>query len=222
MIPLSKFKWTIVVIVLHLIVLGYFAFSLPSDAKVPMHWNINNEIDGWSGKTTGLIFGVVMTLGMFLLLYLLPLYSPWSRNYKQRLDSFIPTISLVLVLFFALISIYSLYLAQSGVTPRFQMILVLIGLLFIFLGNLLPKAPRNFFVGIRTPWTIANEEIWQKTHRVGGKLFVLSGLIFIIKGFVLTNNYPFQQYSGALAFIILLYPLLHSFILFRKIESRKS
>lgn len=100
MIPLSKFKWSIVVIVLHLIVLGYFAVNLPANAKVPMHWNINNEIDGWSGKT--------------------------------------------------------------------------------------------------------------------------GGLIFIIKGFVLTNNYPFQQYSGALAFIILLYPLLHSFILFRKMESGKS
>lgn len=222
MIPLSKFKWSIVVIVLNLLVLGYFAISLPSDAKVPMHWNINNEIDGWTGKTGGLLFGAVMSLGMFFLLYLMPLYSPKFRDFQERFDRFLPTICFVMVLFFSLISSYSLYLAQSGIAPQFQMILILIGLLFIFLGNILPKTPPNFFVGIRTPWTLSNDEIWQKSHRMGGKMFVLSGLIFIIKGLVLTHHQHFQLSTAILCLALLLYPLLHSFILFRKMESGKS
>lgn len=222
MIPLSKFKWSLILIVIHFIILGYFAITLPSDAKIPMHWNINNEIDGWTGKTGGLLFGVVMSLGMFLLLYLMPLYSPKFRDYQERFDRYLPTICFVLVLFFALISIYSLYLAQSGITPQFQMILILIGLLFIFVGNILPKTPPNFFVGIRTPWTLSNEDSWQKTHRLGGKMFVLSGLIFIFKGFVLTHHQLFQLVSAILCLALLLYPLLHSFIMFRNTESGKS
>lgn len=97
------------------------------------------------------------------------------------------------------------------------MILVLIGLLFIGLGNLLPKVPKNFFVGIRTPWTIANEAVWDKTHRLGGLLFVISGLIMILKGFVLLQNSSFQNITGILVLGCLLYPVLHSFILYKKL-----
>lgn len=221
MIPILKFKWSLLIIVLHFVILGYFAFSLPADARVPMHWNIHNEIDGYSSKTAALAFGAGMSVGLFLLLYLMPLYSPGWRKYRNRFENFIPTLCAVLVLFVALIDIYSLYLAKTGIVPKLQLILVLIGLLFIFIGNLLPKAPRNFFVGIRTPWTLSNDEIWRKTHRMGGVVFVISGFIMIFKGFVLTDHYAFQQYSGALAILILMYPLFYSFFLYRRLESAK-
>jgi uncharacterized membrane protein len=216
MTQLLKFKWSLIVIVLHFIVLGYFMVSLPSDAKVPIHWNINNEIDGYWGKTGSLLFGAGMSLGLFLLLYLMPFYSPWYRNYAKRYDTFMPALSVVLLLFLALINVYSLWLAQTKVVPQIQFILILIGLLFIFLGNLLPKAPRNFFIGIKTPWTLANEDVWFRTHRLGGKLFVISGLIMVIKGFVLTNNNNFQQISGVIAMLILLIPLPYSLIIYRE------
>jgi len=216
MTQLSKFKWSLIVLVLHFIVLGYFMVSLPSEAQVPMHWNINNEIDGYWGKTGSLLFGAGMSLGLYLLLYLMPFYSPWYRNYAKRYDTFMPALSVVLLLFLALINVYSLWLAQTKVVPQMQFILILIGLLFIFLGNLLPKAPRNFFIGIKTPWTLANEDVWFRTHRLGGKLFVISGLIMVIKGFVLTNNNSFQQISGVVAMLILLIPLPYSLIIYRE------
>ena len=220
MIPILKFKWSLLIIVLHLVIVAYFAVALPADVRIPMHWNIHNEIDGYSSKTVGLIWGLGFSLGIFLLMYLMPLYSPGWNKYRSRFEHFIPTLTAVLVLFFALIDIYSLYLAKTGIVPRVQLILVLIGLLFIFIGNLLPKAPRNFFVGIRTPWTISNEDIWRKTHRLGGVIFVISGLIMIFKGFFFTTNQSFQELSGVFAILILLYPLLHSFILYRKIVKR--
>jgi len=216
MTQLSKFKWSLIVLVLHFIVLGYFMVSLPSEAQVPMHWNINNEIDGYWGKTGSLLFGAGMSLGLYLLLYLMPFYSPWYRNYAKRYDTFMPALSVVLLLFLALINVYSLWLAQTKVVPQMQFILILIGLLFIFLGNLLPKAPRNFFIGIKTPWTLANEDVWFRTHRLGGKLFVISGLIMVIKGFVLTNNNSFKQISGVVAMLILLIPLPYSLIIYRE------
>ncbi len=219
---LFNFKWSLLLIVVHLAAMAYFAISLPADAQVPMHWNINNEIDGYSGKTGALLFGLGMSVGLFLLMFLMPWYSPWYKKYEKRFERIIPGLTTVLVLFFALISLYSFYLAKSNVEPKVQFILVIIGLLFIFLGNLLPKTPRNFFIGVKTPWTLANEEVWMRTHRLAGKLFAISGLLMIIKGFVLPNNYAFQQISGVIAFGILLYPLLHSFMLYKKLGSEKN
>lgn len=213
---LLNFKWALIVMALHLIVLGYFAFILPVDTQVPMHWNINNEIDGYSGKTSALLFGAGLSLGLFLLMYLMPFYSPWYTKYEKRFESILPSLTTVLILFMALISSYSLYLAKTQVMPQIQFILILIGFLFIFLGNLMPKTPRNFFIGIKTPWTLANNDVWQRTHRMGGKLFALSGLILIIKGLILPNHYAFQQISGVAAMLILLLPLPYSFLLYKK------
>jgi len=198
------------------IILGWFMAVLPSDARIPSHWNINNEIDGWMNKTQALLFNLGLSLGLFLLLYLLPLYSPWYRKYAQRNEAVIPSISFVLLLFMALINTYSLWLAYSGWNPHIQFVLILIGLLFIFLGNLLPKTPRNFFIGIKTPWTLASDDVWRRTHRLGGKVFIVSGLIMLFKGFAFTQNHLFQQLSGALAFLLLLFPLLYSLLIYRE------
>lgn len=214
---LSNFKWSILVLVLHLLAMGYYAITLPFDAGIPTHWNINNEIDGYSGKTGGIILWTATCLIMFLMLYLMPWYSPWYKKYEKRFERLMPPLCLVMVLFLSLIGNYSLYLAKTGIQPQIQFILILIGLMFIFLGNLMPKTPRNFFIGIKTPWTLASDEVWQRSHRLGGKLFAVSGVIMIIKGFVLPQHNMFQQLSGALAMLILLYPLLYSFILFRKL-----
>jgi uncharacterized membrane protein len=219
---LFNFKWSLVVIVLQLVVLGYFAYSLPADAKVPSHWNFNNEIDGYTGKTASLLIWSGLSIGMFLLFFLMPWYSPWYKKYEKRFERLLPPLTLVMVLFFALISVYSLYLAQTQVEPEIQFILILIGLMFIFLGNLMPKTPRNFFIGIKTPWTLANEEVWQRTHRLGGWLFAISGVIMIVKGFVLLHNNLFQQISGVIAMLILLFPLAYSFFIFKKLGAERN
>jgi len=213
---LKRYRWSLIVMLIHFLILGWFMAVLPADATIPIHWNINNEIDGWAGKTNILLFNLGMSIGLFLILYLMPLYSPWYRKYATRNEAIIPSITFVLLLFLALINVYSLWLAYSGIQPRIQFILILIGLLFIFLGNLLPKTPRNFFIGIKTPWTLANEEVWHRTHRLGGKVFVLSGLIMIFKGFFFTQHYLFQQLSGSLAMLILLFPLLYSLLIYRE------
>ncbi len=213
---LKRFQKSLIVMLLHFIILGWFMAVLPAEAKIPIHWNVNNEIDGWTGKTNILLFNLGISIGLFLILYLMPFYSPWYRKYASRNEAIIPSISFVLLLFLALINVYSLWLAYSGIQPQIQIILILIGLLFIFLGNLLPKTPRNFFIGIKTPWTLANDDVWRRTHRLGGKIFMLSGLIMIFKGFAFTQNHMFQQLSGAAAFLILLFPLFYSLLIYRE------
>jgi len=207
---LKKFKWALIFLALHYLILGYFALSLPSTAEVPFHWNIQDQIDGWVSKSTALIFYGLLNLGLFLLLFAMPWYSPRYRKYRERNEKLIPALTAVLVFFFMLIAVYSLWLAASGNQMGMKMILVPVGLLFIFLGNLLPKVPKNYFIGIRTPWTLSSEDIWQRTHRLGGWCFVISGVLMVIRG-LLPNMDPSLRLITAIAiFGVILYPGLHS------------
>ena len=89
-------------------------------------------------------------------------------------------------------------------------------LLFALLGNVLGKVRRNFYIGIRTPWTIANETVWNATHRLGGKLFFLCGLV----GFVLALlRAPFWLVGGILAAGAAV-PVIYSLVLYKKLERR--
>jgi uncharacterized membrane protein len=213
---LKKFSWTLIFLGLHYLILGYYAFTLPADAQVPFHWNIQDQIDGWTSKSTALIFFGLLNLGLFLLFYAMPWYSPRYRKHEDRYEKVIPALSAVMIFFFMLLAVYSLWLAASGNQMGMKMILVPVGLLFIFLGNLLPKVPKNFFIGIRTPWTLSSEDIWQRTHRLGGWCFVISGILMVIRG-LMPNMDPTLRLISAIAILgVLLYPGLHSLILYLK------
>ncbi|HNX37771.1 MAG TPA: SdpI family protein [Candidatus Cloacimonadota bacterium] len=214
---LLKYKWSLIVIVIQFIVTMFFVAQIPAGTKIPSHWNIQNEIDGWMSLNGALAFGLGLGIGMFLLMFLMPWYSPWYKKYEERFERVLPGLTFILVLFFALLNIYSLYLAWAGIkTAAFRIVFVMIGGLFIMLGNILPKIPKNFFIGIKTPWTLASDDIWQKTHRLGGLLFVISGLVMIVKGFIASGQREIHNLLAVIAFGMLLYPLVYSFILFRK------
>jgi len=214
---LKKYKWALQVLVLHLAAVLWFATQLPEGAKVPIHWNYLNQIDGWTGRTTGLFWGIGLNVLMFLMLYLLHWYSPWYNKYAGRFEKILPPLTTTLLACFSTISLYSLYVAKWGEVPGVKLILVLIGLFLFFFGNLMPKVPKNMFVGIRTPWTIANELVWERTHRLGGWLFVTGGIVMILKGLILTGSALFQNITTVLALGCLLYPLPYSFIQYKKL-----
>jgi uncharacterized membrane protein len=216
---MKQFKWSLILLVINVIVMMYFALELPADARIPMHWNAQGEIDGWTSKLGAVAFHTGGAALLFLLMYLMPYYSPWYKKYEERMERVVPSITNILILFFTVIGGYAMLLAKNpDATDNPNMVLILIGFLFILLGNILPKVPKNFFIGIKTPWTLANDEVWLKTHRLGGGLFVISGFIMILKGLILTENQDFQTLTTVVAMAIVLYPLLHSFILFRRIK----
>ncbi len=217
---INRFKWPLAVILLHLAAMAWFFAALPADAKVPTHWNIHNEIDSWTGKAGGILFGIGLNVFLFLLFYLMPWYSPWYRRNRERFEGLLPRLCLILVVFSSVISLYSLSLAKWPALggAGINLILVLLGFFFIFLGNILPQVPKNFFIGIRTPWTLASRAVWEKTHRLGGHLYVLGGLVLLIKGFLFPANSVFQISTAVIALALFLYPLLHSFIVYRRLQ----
>jgi len=213
---ITRFRGSLILLVVYLLALSYFMISTAPGTRIPMHWNIRGEIDGWAGKTEAGLFGAGLCLFLFLMIYLMPYYSPKYRNQEARFEKLLPSLSFVLILFFALISLYSFALASwEGIIPM-NFIMVILGLLMICLGNILPKAPRNFFIGIRTPWTLSDDDIWQRTHRLGGYTFVISGIILGLQGFFLMGSSALTRVSSVVAFGLLMLPLVYSFVLFRQ------
>lgn len=208
---------SIIVLVVELVIVLYLGAQLPADAKLPVHWNIHNQIDGWGSKSSVILPFWLFNVALFLLMIFSGRLFPVFKQNRGRYEEIIPPFTLVLVSFFALIHIF---IVLSGIYPqasqKVQFIFVLIGGLFIALGNLLPKLPRNFIAGIKTPWTFYSDEIWQRTSRVGGYCFVLTGLVMLVLGLLnMKGAWTAWLFAGLLAFLIAV-PILYSFLLFLK------
>ena len=213
-----KFKWVLIIILLQLIFALYIGFQLSDDIQIPSHWNIKGEIDGYVGKWTGILLYPGINIIIFLLMYFFPVYSTRYKGREKQFNKIIPSLTLVIVLFLTLIHIYTLLLAKELFRSTGGHFLILIGLLFIFLGNLLPKIPSNFFAGIRTPWTLSSESVWEKTHRIGGVCFILAGIMMIviplISGFTVTAYIV----TFILVFSLIIFTVIYSYILYKKEE----
>ena len=215
---LKQFKWALIVLIAHIMIMTFFAVTLPRQSAVPMHWNIAGDIDGWASKYTALSFFLGINLFVFLMMYFMPLYSPWYKKNEERFERILPNLTTILVFFFALIAAFSMYIAKTANPDlSINILMLLIGFMFIALGNLMPKVPKNFFIGIRTPWTIASDEVWTRTHRKGGIAFVISGVLISLKSFILINSAAFQTAVMAIAFVVLMYPIVYSFFIYKKL-----
>jgi uncharacterized membrane protein len=191
--------------------------SLPD--QIPTHWNIRNEVDGYGGKWTLFMMPVIMA-GILVLFYFLPALSPKSFE----VDAFRPTylyIMMLVVGLFAYLQGVLLYTVQQSVqkgpaVPMGQYFIAGLFLFFGFMGNVMGKVRKNFYIGIRVPWTLASDRVWNDTHRMAGRLWVAAGIL----GFGLTVlgapiYIPIILLVGAA-----LVPVVYSFIHYKALERR--
>jgi uncharacterized membrane protein len=168
--------------------------------QMASHWNVNDEVDGTMPKFWGVFLMPIITLGMLALFLVLPGMDPLKANIAQFRESF--NLFIVLIVAFMLYT-HGLTLAWSLGYQDFKMsaaMLPFMGVLFIAIGFMLRKAKRNFFIGIRTPWTLSSDSVWDKTHQIGSVLFMVSGAMAIIGGF----------FGGTTAFWLMFAPLIGS------------
>jgi uncharacterized membrane protein len=144
--------------------------------RVVSHWNAASQADGYMSKIWGLSLIPLIITGFVALLAVLPRIDPYKRNYEKFGDYYEGFI--LLFVFFMLAIQVQIILWSSGyrISPNLTFPF-LIGTLFIYIGFLLGRAEQNWFVGIRTPWTLSNETVWKKTHEIGRKLFKIAGVI---------------------------------------------
>jgi immunity protein, SdpI family len=200
-------------IVAAMLVTGLILFdSLPD--QLPSHWNIAGEVDAYVDKGLGIYLFPGITLAIALLFPILSSIDPRKKKYKAFQRPW-HILQMAIVLFFAYIYFVTLYLAFHPEVSIVQFIFAGMGILFIVIGNYLGKVRQNYFVGIKTPWTLDNEEVWNKTQRVGGWSFLIAGLIILINGFVQWQLVASMIVAVSIAAIL---PIVYSYVLHKRLK----
>ena len=149
--------------------------------RIPTHWNLQGEVDGWSSRAWGVWMIPVVIALLWGLMRLLPSIDPRGSNYVKFGGAF-EGIMLSVMLFMLGVHAIILRSALGYPVDVDRLMPVSIGVLLVVIGNLLPRSRPNWFVGIRTPWTLSSDRVWEKTHRVGGRLFVIGGILIAAAG----------------------------------------
>lgn len=187
--------------------------SLPE--TVPTHFNLAGEPDDWHHKTFLIYMPGVIMLGVYLLFLLLPKIDP-KRKIEQMGDKKYFSFRFIVLLFLAMLNMYMLNQTQVGKLESPNMLLGLIGGLFAALGNYFQALRPNYFMGIRTPWTLESESVWKKTHRLGGRLWMGGGIFIVLTSFIITDNLTFAILFGVVLAILVIVPVVFSYTEFRK------
>lgn len=204
----KEFLMTALVIALPMVIGVIFWNQLPE--KIPTHFGIDGQADGYSSK----LFTLFAFPALFLLFQIICLASFEKESVKVNIPAkmrrfytwLIPVLSLIIQG-----SIYAnaLGFIKSGPT----LVTIFLAIVFIVIGNYLPKIQRNATVGIRIPWTLSDDKNWYKTHRMAGKLWVIGGLIILLESFI---QVALPYVVGGVIAVMIVGPILYSFILSRK------
>ncbi|BAF59680.1 predicted integral membrane protein [Pelotomaculum thermopropionicum SI] len=211
-------EWPLLLLIIGSLAAGAALYpQLPE--RVPSHWNFRGEVDGYSSRFWG-AFGIpLMTAGIYVMMLVLPLIDPRRQNY-QKFAGVYRLFRAVMVIFMTGLYAVVLLSALGHQIAVDRITMAGISLLFVVLGNFMGQIRHNYFVGIKTPWTLADEQVWQKTHRLGGRLWVAAGLVGLAASLI----------GGAAGGIVLavslgtatIIPVVYSYLVFRRGGNKNS
>jgi len=213
----SPFVWGRSLLIAGMFAMGIILYpSLPD--TIPTHWALDGTIDGWSSKQFGTWIAPGVALAITLLFPLLRRIDPFRDRYAQFRRA-LDTIQFLLVAFFAFVFILQMRstLLPDAAGEMSRWLLVGLGLFFAIFGNVMGKIRQNYFIGVRTPWTLSNPEVWVRTHRFTGKVWVVGGLAFSVLAWL-----GYATNGWALAGMILLLalgPVVYSYASYRALSA---
>jgi uncharacterized membrane protein len=181
-------------------------------ARVVSHWNVYGVPDGWMSRELHAILFPGILLGLYLLLLFMSSIDPKKDRYKEFADVYNIFRTLILLVLYSVFLIATLANLGYDISVG-KTVPLIIGLLMIVIGNYMGKIKKNWFVGIRTPWTLSSENVWNKTHRLGGWMFVLFGLILITSPFLSPAFIAPLFILGLICAVLI--PIIYSYILFK-------
>jgi len=196
-----------------LLAFGFSARMYPQlPNPVPTHWDAAGKVNGYTTKPWGVFLMPLMTLVLWLLMLVLPRIAPKGYRLDSFLDAYGAIVLAIMGTLFAL-TVVVLLQAAGMHFDLLRLVTLAVGVLMIVMGNYMGKLRKNFFVGIRTPWTLANDEVWVHTHRVGGWLFVLAGALCVLSPAFGGGNLVLLIAVTAAVLI----PVGYSYFLYRKL-----
>ena len=202
------------IIILVPIIIGLILWNKLPD-KLPTHWNSAGEVNGWSSKA----FAVFGLPGFLFAVHWVCLLASSVDPKKQNIEGKVLNIVFWICPIISVLGAVLMYGTALGMEFRVEKIIPsLVGVVFIVIGNYLPKCKQSYTVGIKLPWTLNDEENWNRTHRLGGKLWVACGFIFIVSMF-LPNTFMVAIFLSVIAVAVFV-PTVYSYLLFREKEKR--
>lgn len=204
--------FALTLLILFVLISLYFYRVLPQ--TVPCHFNADGIADNYSSKTNLILISISIAISTYFLLTFIPMIDPLKKKIESKYDSFLLFRDIVIA-FILIILVFAYISAKNGYLST-EFFGIAFGLMFIFLGNYLPRLPRNFFFGIRSPWTIASETVWVRTHRISGVWFVVAGILLIVLNLLKVKLH--------ISLIVILIPtilytaIIYPYFLYRKLE----
>ena len=186
--------------------------QLPAGAQVPIHFDAAGHANGWAGALWGLFLLPLLAAGTLGLILLLPRIDPRAEKLRQSPRAQL-NIALAVQLLLATVQALIIAIALGQQPDLGRWLLLMMGLLFAVIGNMAGKLRWNYTVGIRTPWTLANERVWDKTHRIGGKLFKAAGILALGGLFFPGLTFYFVILP---ILVVAIFTLVYSYLVYRK------
>ena len=187
---------------------------------VPTHFNENGVADGWGSKSTLIWMPVALIFFTYLVMLVIPKIDPkkklatMGKKYEQ--------IKWIMVGLMVAISIMFIYSAKNGETGMSSNLLFAgMGIFYALIGNYFPAIKHNYFLGIRTPWTLENETVWKRTHRLAGGWWMVGGIIIVLSSLMLKSEFALPVFV-TVTLVIALVPIVYSYLEFKKVSKSVS
>ncbi|HET9294924.1 MAG TPA: SdpI family protein [Gemmatimonadales bacterium] len=197
-----------------ILVLAFSLWALPQlPDRMATHWGLSGQPDGWSSRAFAAFMLPAVMAAMTIIFAFLPRIDPLRRNYEIHGSTYWTLVNSVVV-FMVLVHVAVLGNGLGWPIPMGRVAPAGVGALFVLIGNLMTRMRPNWFMGIRTPWTLSSERVWRKTHRVGGYAFTAGGLLMILIAFV-SGRRIVPMLLGIVG-VIVIWPVVYSYLEWRK------
>lgn len=210
----NRKKTNMIIAVITVAVLAAVMIAYPKMPDIiPVHWGKEGTVDGWGSKKT--IFAMwAIIAGINILMLFAEKYDPKGENYK-KFGKVFNVFRLCLTLFFAVLVIVMIITAfNPDAVDMNNLMFPMLGVLLIGMGNYMPKIKFNYTFGIKVPWTLASETVWNKTHRMAGPVWVIGGIVTMLS-FLLPSTVTYVVMAAVIGVIIIV-PTVYSYIEFNK------
>ena len=217
-----KTNWRIELALLALIAMMFAAALImwpTAPSNIPVHWNASGEVDRYGGKFEGLLLLPLMALGIYLLMRFLPNIDPGRVNYARFGGAYTAIRTGVLLLMAGIYGIVIAWVLKAPVDMSRAAPLA-VGALFVLFGSVLGQVQPNWFVGIRTPWTLSSTESWARTHRLGGWLFIALGVLFALTGLFKLGSFGFVAIGALIAVVAVL--VVYSYFVWKSDSEKRT
>jgi len=206
-----------ILIVIPFIYLAMVWKNLP--AQVPTHFDLQGNPNDWTAKNSMPLMIGALGIGTYLLMLFIPFFDP-KKKIQQMGDKYY-SLRLLMTLLMSVISFYLLYMSSTGeINPN--LLIGLIGGFDAVFGNYLQMVKQNYFIGIRTPWALENDQTWKKTHRLAGRLWMGGGLLIVLVSIFSRNSFVLGILFAIVTFVIVIIPIIYSYTEFKKIHKNEN